>query len=142
MKDNIHDMCEEDDCHCEKEGILKSSIKHTLKISVFILIVNIILGFIIKEDTITSFLIGSKIITPIISSIIGLIPNCSSSIIISSLYADGLLPLGSTLSGLLSGSGIGILILFKQNKNIKENTLIVISLIIIASICGIIINII
>ena len=142
IKDNIHDLCEDDDCHCEEEGIIKSSIKHTLKISLFILIVNILLGFIIKEETITNFLSGNIIITPIVASIIGLIPNCASSVIISSLYADNLLPMGSALAGLLSGSGVGILILFKQNKNIKENILIALSLVVIASVCGIIINII
>lgn len=140
-KDTIHELCEDDHCHCE-EGILKPSIIHTLKISFFILIVNIILGIIIDEETIVNFLTGNVILTPIIASLIGLIPNCASSVIITRLYINDLLPLGSALSGLLAGSGIGTLILFKQNKNVLENILILLGLCLIASTCGIILNLI
>lgn len=139
--DTIHELCEDDNCHCE-EGILKPSIIHTLKISFFILIVNIILGIIIDEEVIVNFLTGNVILTPIIASLIGIIPNCASSIIITRLYINDLLPLGSALSGLLAGSGIGTLILFKQNKNILENILILLGLCLIASTCGIILNLI
>ena len=137
----IKECCIEESCHCE-EGILKSSIKHTLKISFFILVINILLGFIINEDILIDFLSGNKILTPIISSLIGLIPNCASSVIITKLYASDILSLGSCLAGLLSGSGVGLLILYKQNKNIKENIMITLLLILIASICGIAINLI
>lgn len=140
-KPTIKECCIDEDCHCE-EGILKSSIKHTIKISFFIFIVNILLGFLINEDTIIKFLNNNKILTPIISSIIGLIPNCASSVIITKLYASSILSLGSTISGLLSGSGLGLLILYKQNKNIKENIMITLLLITIASICGIAFNLI
>ena len=91
---------------------------------------------------IIDFLSGNKILTPIISSLIGLIPNCASSVIITRLYASDILSLGSCLAGLLSGSGVGLLILYKQNKNIKENIMITLLLILIASICGIAINLI
>lgn len=139
--DTIHDLCEDDNCHCE-EGILIPSLIHTAKISFFILIVNILLGLIINEEVIVNFLTGNIILTPIVASIIGLIPNCASSVIITRLYIDGLLPLGSAISGLLAGSGIGTLILFKQNKNVLENILILLGLCLIASTCGIILNLI
>lgn len=137
--DNIHDLCENDNCHCE-EGILKPSIIHTLKISLFILIVNIILGLIINEDIITSFLNSNKVLTPILASIIGLIPNCASSVILTKMYTNNIVSLGSMIAGLLAGSGIGSIILFKQNKNLLENILILLGLVLIASSCGIILN--
>lgn len=138
----INDICDNDHCHCNKEGIIKSSIIHTLKISLFIFIVNILLNIIIDREILTTFVNNNKILSPILSSLIGLIPNCASSVIITELYLEKIIPFGSCLSGLLSGSGIGLLILFKQNKNLKENIVILLILISFSSICGIILNII
>ena len=139
LNNEIKELCKEEHCHCE-EGILKSSFMHTIKISLFILIITIILNFIIDKNMITAFFNNNKIISPFISSLIGLIPNCASSVIITELYLENIIPLGSTLSGLLSGSGVGLLVLFKQNKNMKENLVIVLILVSIATICGIILN--
>jgi len=137
---NIDNFCEEEHCHCNKNGIIKSSIMHTLKISLFILIINIILNSIIDEDTIINFINNNKVLTPIITSIIGLIPNCASSVIITELYLEKIITFGSCISGLLCGSGVGLLILFKQNKNLKENMFILLILVAFSSICGIIFN--
>lgn len=139
LSNNINDICESDDCHCEK-SIVKSSLIHTFKISTFILVVNILLNLIIDKEALTIFINNNKILSPLLSSIIGLIPNCASSIVITELYIQEVIPFGSCISGLLSGSGLGLLILFKQNKNIKENILILITLVLFSSICGIIIN--
>lgn len=139
ISNNINDICDKDDCHC-KEGIIKSSIIHTIKILLFIFIINIILNLIIDTNTLTTFINNNKILSPILSSIIGLIPNCAASIVITELYLEKIIPFGSCISGLLSGSGLGLLILFKQNKNIKENILILLILVLFASVCGIIIN--
>ena len=139
LSNNINDICDNDDCHC-KDGIIKSSIIHTIKILFFIFIINIILNLIIDKDSLTTFVNNNKILSPILSSILGLIPNCAASIVITELYLENIIPFGSCVSGLLSGSGLGLLILFKQNKNIKENILILIILILFASICGIVLN--
>lgn len=141
LSNNINEICKEDNCHC-KEGIIKSSLVHTLKISSFILLVNIILNLIIDKELFVNFINNNKIISPILSSIVGLIPNCASSVVITELYLQEIIPFGSCISGLLSGSGLGLLILFKQNKNQKENIMILITLILFSSICGIIINLI
>lgn len=138
---NIKHLCEEDHCHCE-ESIIKSSIIHTLKISLFILIINLVLNTIIDKELITNFVNNNKILAPILTSIIGLIPNCASSVIITELYLENVITLGTCLSGLLAASGVGILVLFKQNKNLKENIIVLLLLILIASTCGIIFNII
>lgn len=141
LTNEINDICDAEHCHCKK-GIIKSSIIHTIKISFFILIVNIILNNIIDKEILTSFIQDSKILSPIISSILGLIPNCASSVVITELYLEKVIPFGSCIAGLLSGSGLGLLVLFKQNKNIKQNILILFILIIFSSMCGIILNLI
>ena len=139
LSNNINEICDSEHCHC-KESLIKSSIIHTLKITSFILIINVILNLIIDADSLSTFANNNKILSPILSSIIGLIPNCASSIVITELYIENILPFGSCISGLLTGSGLGLLILFKQNKNIRENILILITLVAFSSICGIIIN--
>ena len=124
---NISDMCDEEHCSCDKDGIILSSIKHTIKIGLFILIANLLIGLIIElvgEEKISSILLGKNILTYFLASLIGLIPNCCSSVIITELYLSKLITVGTMLSGLLTGSGLGILLLFKTNKNLKENILI------------------
>ena len=124
---HIHDLCEEDHCKCEKDGIIMSSIKHTLKIGLFILIANLLINvliFKVGEENISNILLNKNIFTYFLASLIGLIPNCASSVIMTELYLSKLVTLGTLFSGLLTGSGIGILILFKTNKNLKENLII------------------
>lgn len=121
---HIEDMCEDEHCHCDKDGLIKSSIVHTLKITIFILIANVLINtiiFYIGEDNLSNILLNENIIKYFIASLVGLIPNCASSVIITELYLSKLITLGTMFSGLLTGSGLGILLLFKSNKNIKEN---------------------
>lgn len=122
----IHDLCDHDHCHCE-EGILKSSIIHTLKTIGFIAIITFALNTImyyVGEDYLKEVLSKNTLLAPFISSLIGLIPNCGASIVITELYINKLINLGTTISGLLTGSGVAILVLFKSNKNLKENLMI------------------
>ena len=140
VSNEIHNLCEWEHCNCEEGGIIKSSVIHTLKIAFFIFVVNLILNSIIDKELITSFVSSNKILAPIIMSVVGLIPNCAASVIITELYLSKIITFGSLLSGLLASSGVGLLILFKQNKNIRENLIILFLLVIIASICGIVFN--
>ena len=124
---HIHDMCEHDHCSCNEDGIIISSIKHTIKIGLFILLANLIINFIIYEvgeDNLSNILLHKNIFTYFLASLIGIIPNCASSVIITELYLSNLITIGQLLAGLLPGSGIGLLLLFKTNKNIKENILV------------------
>ena len=134
----IHDMCHEDDCHCEK-GIIHSSVHHTLNIIMYLFIatlsINLIIYF-VGEDNISYFLENSHGLNYVISSLIGLIPNCASSVIITEIYLKGVSSLGTLLSGLLTGAGVGLLVLFKSNKNIKENIIILLIIYLIGVICG------
>ena len=139
----IVEHCKHDDCHCKENGIIKSSIIHTLKISLFILLVNMLLNiaiFFIGEENLSNLLLNKNIFTYFIASLIGLIPNCASSVIITELYLSGMISIGTLLSGLLTGSGLGILFLFKENKNKKENISILLTIYFIGVIVGFIID--
>jgi len=142
--ESIHEECEKDHCNCSKDGIFLSGFKHALKITVFILIMNILINFgisFIGEDTIKKiFLQQANIFSYFISSFIGLIPNCFSSIFITELYLSHFISLGVLISGLLTGSGVGILVLFRSNKNLKENIMILSIIYFIGVILGIIVD--
>ena len=138
-EENIVDLCEHDHCHCEK-GILKSSIHHTLSIFVFILIVTFIINtaiYFIGEENISNILLNKPIFGPIVSSLIGLIPNCASSVIITNMYLKNVINVGTMIAGLLVNAGVGLVVLFKTNKKIKENIAIICLLYIVGVISGI-----
>ena len=146
MKKNVnYEICDEDHCNCHEEGVIKSTLIHTLKTLLFIILVtfllNILLHF-IGEDNLSKLFLKNSIFGPFISSIIGLIPNCGASIVITELYLNGAISLGAAMSGLLTGSGVALLVLFKENKNIKENISILGLLYGIGVISGIIIELI
>ena len=140
--EKIKDICEHDKCKCEK-SIVKSSLKHTFQVFIFILIINSLLSFALDKfyEKLSLVFLKDTVFQIFITSLIGLIPNCSSSILLTELYLKDIINYGSLISGLLINSGIGILILFKYNKNIKENLNIVLLLYIISVIAGLFINI-
>lgn len=143
-ENKIIDICEKEHCHCE-HGIIKSAIKHTLHIFVFILLVTLIINiaiYFIGEETIAGVLSGIPILGPIVAGIIGLIPNCAASVIITQLYLENVISVATMISGLLVGAGVGLLVLFKMNKGIKENLKIVGLLYGIGVISGILIELI
>lgn len=110
-----------------KEAVLHPLL-HSLTVLGFILAVNVILGYVVYfvgEDRLTDFLGKTAIIQPFVATLIGLIPNCAASVVISELYAMGGLTLGSAVAGLSAGAGIGYAVLFKENKSLKENLAIV-----------------
>ena len=145
-KENInYEICDEDHCNCHEEGVIKSTLIHTLKTLLFIMLVsfllNILLHF-IGEDSLSKLFLKNSIFGPFISSLLGLIPNCGSSIVITELYLNGAISLGSAMAGLLTGSGVALLVLFKENKDIKENVTILSLLYGLGVISGIIIELI
>ena len=117
---------------------------HCLKISAFILVINLLFGFIteiwIGEEALTNFLESSLYWQPVLAIIIGLIPNCVSSVVITELFLMGGLSFGSLVAGLMVNAGIGLIILLKQNKNWKENLFIFLMLIIPSLIAGYALN--
>lgn len=143
--EEIGHICEHEHCHCEKEGIFKSSIKHTLNIFVFIIIISLVMNiaiYFIGEENISNLILNMPVVGPLIAGLVGLIPNCASSVILTQLYLQNVISVGSMIGGLLVGSGIGILILFRVNENFKENVKIVTILYLIGVLSGIIIDLI
>lgn len=135
--------------HIENEGEEKIDlmhiIVHSLKVFGFIVAVNIIMNLLILfigTDNITNFLAASSIFQPFIAGLVGLIPNCASSIIITELYIVGGLHFGAMVAGLCTNAGIALIILFKQNKNIKQNIAIMLGLYAISTIIGMLISLI
>lgn len=141
-KIDVQELCENEHCHCEN-SIIKSSLIHTLKTFSFIFLVSFVLHIFIHEigeDKISTLLLNGNIFTPFLSSIIGLIPNCAGSVVITELYVNNVISFGSMLAGLLTGSGISILILFKVNNDLKDNMMILGTIYIIGVIFGILFN--
>lgn len=135
-------LCEDEDCDCD-HSIIKSSLIHTLKIAFFILIITFLINILfhyVNLSFLESALKNNKILTPFIASLIGLIPNCASSVMISELYLNNLISLGTTLSGLLTGSGVAIMVLVRKNKNISENLFVIGLIYFIGVIWGLLFN--
>ncbi len=141
-EEKIVELCEKEHCHCE-EGIIKSSIKHSLNIFIYILIITFIINLIVHfigEDVIASFIYNKPIIGPILAGLIGLIPNCASSVVLTKMYLENVITVSTLISGLLVGAGLGLAVLFKTNKGVKENIKIVLLLYCIGVASGIILG--
>lgn len=103
---------------------------HSLQIFIFVFVINAALGLIIAsvgEETFINFMISNRYLTPLFASIIGMIPNCVSSVLISELYISNALPFGALLAGLLINAGLGMMVLLKNKSTIKD-TLIILSI--------------
>lgn len=120
---NVHVICEEEHCRCE-HGIVRSAVVHTIRIFVYIflisLILNMVIGF-VGEDTLAGIFTGVPVVGQLISALVGLIPNCASSVVITQLYLDHIIGAGALMSGLLVNAGVGLLILFRLNRDRKQN---------------------
>ena len=123
---NIDEICDNDDCHCEN-GILRSALHHTLSVSLFILLVTLALNtllFFMGEDALSGSLLTVPFVSHLLCALVGLIPNCASSVALTSLAMSGVIPTGAMMSGLFSGAGVGLLILYRMNRRPKENIVI------------------
>ena len=139
---NIEDICKHGHCHCE-EGILKSAFIHTINIFIYILILSLILNIAIEligTEKLGSLISNKPILGALISGAIGLIPNCASSVVLTECYLSEIINLGMMIGGLLINAGVGILVLFRVNKNQKENIFIVLGLYLIGVISGILLQ--
>lgn len=140
----IKDLCEKEHCHCE-HGIFLSSLKHTLNITIFILVITFLLNttfYYLGEENVQKIFLKNNIFSSFISSLVGLIPNCGASVIITELYLSNTITFGSCMAGLLTGSGVGLLILFRINKNLKENLKILGIIYFVGVLCGMVIDLI
>lgn len=129
---DIQSFCEREHCHCEEEGnpwvlALRSAVKHTLKIALMLVAVNFVLNVafaFIGMEKLSGSLLSKPVIGVVILALFGLIPNCSVSVILTRSYLSGIVGLGGLFAGLLSNAGIGLLVLYRNNKNRRENLII------------------
>lgn len=138
----IEHLCEQHNCHCEN-GILKSALHHTVEIFLYLLLIsfalNILIG-VIGEDFLAGLVLNRPVVGELAAGIIGMIPNCAASVVITQLYLKGVLSTGAMMSGLLSGAGVGILVLLRVNDKRRENIRIVALLYVIGVLAGLIIE--
>ncbi len=135
---DIHTVCEKEHCHCE-DGVVLSACKHTIRILLYIFLISLALNAVIAgigEDALGSVLSNRPFLGELLAALIGLIPNCASSVVITSLYVDGVISAGMMMAGLLANAGVGLLVLFRMNKNSKQNLMILALLFLLAVFWG------
>lgn len=140
--EHIHEICEHEHCHCE-EGILRSAVSHTLQITFFIILITFVLNLVLHfvgEEVLAQVILNRPILGPMLAGMVGLIPNCAASVVITQLYLGGALSLGAMMAGLLTGSGVGLLVLFRVNPDKRENLSILGMLYLIGVIAGVVIE--
>lgn len=122
-----------------KMEVVREAIGHTFRIFAYLFVFNLILNFAIELlgiQKLSEILLGNTVFQPIIAAIIGLIPNCAASVILTQLYLSGAISCASVVSGLCTGAGVGLIVLFKMNSDKKENFRILLTLVATASVAG------
>lgn len=138
--EGVDELCRDEGCDCHGKSPFLSALIHTVKIGLFVLIASFLLGLVIElvgEDKIGLFVRDLPIVGILLSTLVGMIPNCASSVILSGLYLSGAISLGALLSGLLIGAGAGWLVLFRTGRNYKKNLLLLAFLYLLSVVCGI-----
>lgn len=139
---DIGHVCEHEHCRCE-EGIFRSAVRHTIQIFLFILLFSLFLNLaigIVGEDFLAGLILNRPVIGHLVAGFVGLIPNCAASVIMTQLYLEGLMGLGVMMTGLLVGSGVGLLVLFRVNDDVKENVEITFLLYAIGVVAGVLLD--
>lgn len=124
-------------------SIIRSAISHTVQVSVFIFLVTLILVAVLEtfgESAIEQFLRGNETLAVLGSALVGLIPNCSASVVITQLYLEGALQLAPMLAGTLISAGVGYLVLFRTNRSARENAVFLVMMYVIGAGWGLILS--
>ena len=140
---HISDFCKEEECHDEK-GVLYSAFRHTVGIYLFLLLTTVLINsaiFFVGEDTLRELIYDKVLIGHLVAALVGLIPNCASSVLLTTLYLDGLITLGAMLSGLLPGAGVGLLVLLRTNRVRRENLIVIGILVLVGVLAGLLVDV-
>ena len=120
-------------------GIIKSTLIHTLQVTLFIFIITVVLNAVLEavgEEALASFIAGNTVLSVVCAGLVGLIPNCAASVVIAQLYLDGVLGFGAMMAGLLVSAGVGILVLLRANRPLRQSVLILGGLWLMGVVCG------
>lgn len=118
----FQELCEE--CGCEEKGVFRAALHHTGTVILLLFLVNLILSYAIYfvgEETLSLFLLSGSVVQPFLAALLGFIPNCAASVLLTELYLAGSLSFGSAVAGLCTGAGLGLIVLFQTNRRLKEN---------------------
>lgn len=119
----IEDICEREHCHCG-DHIALSALKHTLRITAFLLVITFLLNtavYLIGEDRLAAVVGNKPVLANLLAAVVGLIPNCASSVVLTELYLSDVISVGALLSGLLVNAGVGLLVLFRNNRPVRDS---------------------
>ena len=123
-REEIRDLCGHSHCDCEKGGIFSAALRHTASVFLFVFAVNLVLGGAVEalgEDRLASLLLSGSLLQPLAAAVVGLIPNCAASVLLTRLYLEGALSFGSLVAGLSSSAGVGLLVLWRMNPRTRES---------------------
>lgn len=136
---HIEDICEREHCHCGDHFAL-SALKHTVRITLFLLLFSFALNTLIHfvgEEQIAALVLDRPVLGNLLAALVGLIPNCASSIVLTELHLSGVISVGSMLSGLLVNAGVGVLVLFRNNRPVRDSVRVVAILFAVGLLCGV-----
>ncbi|WP_276676133.1 putative manganese transporter [Collinsella stercoris] len=122
-------------------SIVMSAVSHTVQVSLFIFLVTFALVLVLEtvgEEALAAFLSGNQLLAVFASALVGLVPNCSASVVITQLYLEGVLGFAPLMAGLLTSAGVGYLVLFRTNRHPRENAVIVVGLFLVACVWGLV----
>ena len=122
-------------------SIVMSAVSHTVQVSLFIFLVTFALVLVLEtvgEDALAALISGNQLLAVFASALVGLVPNCSASVVITQLYLEGVLGFAPLMAGLLTSAGVGYLVLFRTNRHPRENAVIVVGLFLVACVWGLV----
>lgn len=141
-KDIAH-LCDHCGCHDHNGGVLRGALQHTGEVLLFLFLFTFVLNLLLELiglDNLSRLLLANTVFQPVLSALIGLIPNCGASVVLTQLYIDGVISFGSAISGLCAAAGLGLAVLYKVNRNRRENIGITVLLYGIAVISGVVLQ--
>lgn len=141
---SLHEICDHEHCGCENhKGIWIPALLHTVKIFGFLLLFTFLLNFLVVwlgQERLGTLLLHDSVFQPFAAALLGFLPNCAASVLLTQLYLEGTLGFGATVSGLCTGAGAGLLVLFRENRHVKDNLKILAILYAVAVVSGVLLQ--
>lgn len=141
----LKDLCDHEHCGChEHGGVLRPALLHTAKMFGFVFLITLVLNFLVEflgHERLEALLLHDSVFQPFLTALFGLIPNCAASVLLTQLYLEGALQFGAVVAGLCTGAGAGLLVLFRENRNPKDNLKILGILYVAAVVPGVVLQI-